>query len=116
MTQFAKVIDSKELIRDRVKVEWWELGEGWFGEWDPDDPEDEELLRFYVSWLDDDGEWIDPQDCSYCTRFPAKSTPEQRAKALEMIMDKVYDAMVDQQGYEVRILEHMSWIALDWVK
>jgi hypothetical protein len=106
---------TDELIRDRVMVSWVELGEGWSGDWNPNDPDDEELLRFDVYWKDDDGEWDVPQDCSYCTAFPASATPEQREKGLALIMDAVYDAMVAQQGYEVGILERMSWINLEWL-
>lgn len=104
-----------ELIQDRVKVEWTDLGEGWGGYYDPDDPEDEELLRFDVSWLDDDGEWIDPGDVSYCTRFPVKATREQKEKGLVILMNAFYDPLMS--GYSgKKIGEQMSWIGLDWLE
>ncbi|MCJ7760608.1 hypothetical protein MUP59_05640 [Candidatus Bathyarchaeota archaeon] len=103
-----------ELIRDRVKIEWVELGEGWSGDYQPDDPDDEELLRFDVSRLDD-GEWNDQlQDASYCTAFPAKATKEQRTKGLKFIMNQCYDDVISD-NYK-RTLERMSWINLDWLK
>lgn len=114
MSQFAKIIDVDTLIKDRVRVEWVELGEGWNGDYYPDDPNDEELLRFDVSWLDDDGEWVDPGDASYCTRFPASATKEQREKGLEILMNNVYDPLMS--GYSIKKLcEGLSWIGLDWL-
>ena len=37
-----------ELIRGGRKVEWIDIGEGWSGDYDPDDPDDIALLRFDV--------------------------------------------------------------------
>jgi hypothetical protein len=104
-----------ELIKDRVRVEWDELGEGICGDYNPNDPDDIELLRFDVSYLDDEGNWIDPGDASYCTRFPA-STPENvRLAALEYLMREVYDPLMN--GYSIKKLcEHLSWIEPKWIK
>jgi hypothetical protein len=114
MTQFAKVVNVDELIKDRVRVEWVELGEGFSGYYDSEDPYDTELLRFDVSWLDDDGEWVDPGDVSYCTNFPASATPEQRQRGLEILMNAFYDPLMS--GYPCKkIGEAMSWIGLDWL-
>ena len=100
-----------ELILNNVKVEWVEIGEGRSGYYNPDDPDDVELLRFYVSTLVD-GEWQDVHDGSYCTNFPYSATPEQRKKALEKIMDSVYEPLTSDSPYK-KILERMSWIGLD---
>lgn len=126
---------SDVLIRDDVKIEWVELGEGLSGDYDEDDPEDEELLRFdiYVKgtiaqrWLDEGAgynlmygeEEIDPNefyamtDGSYCTGFPADSTPEQRLAGLNIIMNKVYDDVLN--GYD-RSAQEASWINLTWLE
>lgn len=112
MSQFAKIINVDSLIKDRVRVDWVELGEGWSGDWNPDDPDDEELLRFDVYWLDDNGEWVDPGDVSYCTGFPASATAEQREKGLRILMDAFYEPMM--AGYSgKKIGERMSWICLE---
>jgi len=125
-------LNENVLIRDRVKVEWVELGEGVCGDYDEENPEDVELLRFDVSFLlnpDDDPTqysnsyveeepgvvWIDPGDASYCTQVPVSSTPEQRKALLEIIMDEVYEPLMD--GHSVKkICERLSWIDLDWLK
>jgi len=99
-----------KLIKDNVMVEWAELGEGIDGDYNPDDPEDIELLRFDVSRLVD-GEWQPIDDASYCTQVPVSATPEQRAKGLQWIMDEVYEGV--SQGYSIKKLcEQLSWISL----
>jgi hypothetical protein len=60
-----------------VKVEWVDLGEGIFGDYDPSDPKDIPLLRYdaYVNRkhvnpeeYDDNGlMWLDPENSSFCT-------------------------------------------------
>jgi hypothetical protein len=130
MSQFAKIVNVDTLIKGRVRVEWVELSEGWNGYYQEDDPYDEELLRFDVSWwlpdTDDPenldplnenafGDWSDPGDASYCTRFPASATPEQRQKGLESLMNAVYDPLT--RGYSIKKLcEELSWIGLDWIE
>jgi hypothetical protein len=99
------------LIKDRVKVEWSELGEGISGDYNPDDADDIELLRFDVSELIN-GEWIEVSDASYCTQMPVSATPEQRYDALKWIMSEVYDGVMG--GFSVKkICEVLSWISLD---
>ena len=73
---------TDELIKDRVKVEWVELGEGWWGDYDPDDPMDEELLRFDVSWLDDAGQWV-----ATAVEYGVSATGQTENEALARVMD-----------------------------
>ncbi len=52
-------------------LEWEYIGEGFSGDYDPDDPTDEPLLRFTVyKRVKDMGavEWEQVDDCSYCTQ------------------------------------------------
>lgn len=105
-----------ELIRKNVKVEWVELGEGWNGDYDPKNPEDEKLLRFDV-YVFVDREWEMKDDASYCTRFPVKATDEQKQKGPQLILDEFYDALSSDIACSVKKLgERMSWIGLDWIK
>ena len=69
-----------ELIRGAVKIEWEELGEGWDGEY-AGTPDDKSLLRFYVARLEG-GQWVDIDDGSWCTRFPANTTDAEQSAAL----------------------------------
>ena len=103
-----------ELIKNNVKVEWVGLGEGLNGDYDPNDPEDIELLRFDVSVLVD-GEWTDPGDASYCTMFPVSSTIEEQGEALALLLGEVYEWA--SQGHSVkRLCQRLSWIDLSWVQ
>lgn len=105
------------IIRGKVKVEWAELGEGICGDYDPEDKDDIELLRFDVFIKDIKGAngWTDPGDASYCTRMPVSATKEQKIDGLKWIMDEVYGPLTD--GYSIKKLcERLSWIDLDSLK
>jgi len=120
-----------EVIRGRVRVEWQGIGEGLSGDYDENDPDDVELLRFYTSVnTAQDGaepEWTDIQDGSYCTLFPEDTTPEQRQAALELIMGRVFDRFHfaepmegDSPGFYAgspdKELEIMSYIEPAWLE
>ena len=102
-----------ELTRNNIKVEWVELGEGVSGDFDPDDPDDIELLRFDVSFKNG-SEWTEIPDASYCTRFPVNACPELKLRALEVILDEYCDALCgeyNENSPSVKKLgEHLSWI------
>ncbi|MHA2046155.1 MAG: hypothetical protein ACW99G_15290 [Candidatus Thorarchaeota archaeon] len=99
-----------ELVKGNVKVEWVELGEGLSGEYNPNDQNDVELLRFYVSKQTEES-WEDIEDASYCTRVPASATPEQRKELLEQIMANVYPRA--SRGLSIKkICERLSWIGV----
>ncbi len=96
-----------------------ELGEGWNGEYNPDDPEDEELVRFDMyrernekDWWDaDHGEhvngrfvsWYAPQDSSYCTALPV-GDKAGRSALLAMLTQ-----MVETGDTGKRDWEQASW-------
>lgn len=91
-----------------VRVEWVNLGEGCWGDYDPDDPEDENLLRFDVSRLVDNN-WEMVDDASYCTGISAETPRETLIHLLEVIMGEVYEPVT--QGHSIKkICERLSWI------
>ncbi len=64
----------ENLVHERgpVRVAWVCLGEGYNGEYDPKNPEDELLLRFDVAVRDEDiGDFMTTE--SRCTCFAAKA-------------------------------------------
>jgi hypothetical protein len=99
-----------ELIRGNVKISWVNLGEGFDGDWDPDDPKDENLLRFDVSlWNEQAREFEEVPDASYCTYFSANTTLQQRCDSLVYLMDEIYEPC--SQGHPVKKLcERLSFI------
>ena len=95
-------------IRDRVKVSLVNLGEGVSGDYNPEDPEDENLLRFDVS-VYEDGQWQEVPNASYCTNIRADLAPERHVHYLGVIMDAVYDNVMGDKSIK-RICEELSWI------
>ncbi|MBQ1776620.1 MAG: hypothetical protein IIZ93_00540 [Acidaminococcaceae bacterium] len=94
-----------EAEKKNVKVVFENLGEGWNGDYDPADPEDENLLRFTVYM---DGEQVD--DASYCTTIPATTDPALVKKSAERILSEVYNPLVS--GYSIKkCCEALSWIS-----
>lgn len=104
--------DEYTLIKDDVRDDWVRLGEGYCGDYDPDDPEDEELLRFDIYVLEN-GQWEAVPDASYCTLVPVTATEEEKVKLLKIILDNYYDALHDRHYVSVKKLgERLSWISL----
>ena len=88
-------------------------GEGLHGDYNPKDPEDIELLRFYVSVLQD-GVWEEKEDASYCTQFPVSATDEEKLAGLDLLLDRIFDALSEDIDVPVKKLgESLSWINLD---
>jgi hypothetical protein len=109
-----------ELTAGDVKVVWEAIGEGVSGEYDPDDPQDVELLRFsvYRKGIDSTNpwnDWIEVDDASYCTQVPVDTPVETLTVLLARIFNEVYDYV--QAGESIKkICERLSWIAVDDAK
>lgn len=102
-----------ELTKGDVCIEWAALGEGLCGDYNPNDPDDVELLRFYVQ-RKTDGEWEDVEDASYCTCFPASATEDEMRKGLEYLMDNFYNAVISGDSVK-KLGERLSWINLSTI-
>ena len=96
------------LIKNNIKIEWTELGEGLSGDYDSDDPDDFELLRFDVS-LFKNGEWSEINDASYCTMFPVNTTERHKIKGLIYLMDEIYEYASVGNSIK-KLCEKLSWI------
>jgi len=104
-----------------VLVEFTDLGEGWDGDYQENDPNDTSLLRFDVSVhrnltvahdrCEDNGtEWLPVQDASYCTQMPVDTDVTVLEKALRHIMSEVRDPL--KAGHSIkRLCEKLSWIS-----
>lgn len=107
--------EGDKLIRDNVLVEWEDIGEGYTGYYDADNPEDTKLLRFYISVIDEEGDYHELQDASYCTRFPVDSTVKEKLSGLKLIMDAVEDDVKSERSIK-KTCERLSWIGKDWLE
>lgn len=108
----ADVFTEDELTRGNVLVRFVDLGEGFNGEYDPDDLDDQELLRFDVMRRGTrDFEFVD--DGSYCTHTPVSTSRADRRALLLELMNAVYDLVVS--GESVRtVCQHASWMDVGW--
>ena len=107
-------------IRDSVlRVDWYNADEGLCGDYDPDDPDDINLLRFDVyvmrepeAWDDSDDGWRAVEDSSYCTNMPANAPEEVLERALRVLFREYRDVIGDYPYYSVKKLgERLSHIS-----
>lgn len=103
---FAEV----DLVKQGVKVSIEYIGEGYHGDYDPEDPDDKQLLRFSVyKWNAEPHicEWESVQDGSYCTYLPADLDVLDKAMVARIIMDEVFEP-ISKGTRPKRAMEHLS--------
>jgi hypothetical protein len=97
---------------DGVRAEWVNIGEGVCGDFNPDDPEDVNLLRFDISYLTKDNQWEEVEDASYCTNISSDTSEEKLVKALYAIWKEYVAVISDYPYHSVKKLgERLSWIS-----
>jgi hypothetical protein len=127
---------SAELIEDGIRVSLDCIGEGWNGDYNENDPDDEALMRFDVYIKQPEtfnypypNDWYPLDDASYCTAFPESASQELQDKAVRFIMDEVKDSLLENfnsileaieggdyaSGGIKKRCEHLSWIDPTWV-
>lgn len=99
-----KSFEFVSAYKDGVEVEIDNIGEGLCGDYDPNDPEDINLLRFWVSV---DGEYLD--DASYCTCIKADTKQSAVQKCADLILDAVYEPLMKGESIK-RICEQFSYL------
>jgi hypothetical protein len=101
-----------EVRRDNLIVEWEDIGEGISGDYNPDDPDDVELLRFTVlefhKQSEFGGQWTERDDSSYCTLMPVDTPDEILRRAAELILDAA------ESTESKRAMEELSWLSPKW--
>lgn len=95
-----------------LKVEWVDLGEGLDGDYNPNDPDDMELLRFDVSYRETrNDEWEAVPDSSYCTMVQNTTPPKVLKELLRIIYNTVCPCWLRPPRVSVkRICEGFSWL------
>lgn len=83
-----------ELSDELITASWENLNEGWCGEYDPDDKDDENLLRFSV-YIYDGKAWESVEDASYCTTVSSKAT-EEELKTMLLEIFRAYRSETDE--------------------
>jgi hypothetical protein len=96
------------LVDGDLAVELDHIGEGYGGDYDPDDPADAELLRFTVMRRVD-GVLEPVDDGSYCTKLPATISAAEAERASREILKAARDG--DAGGDLKRRLEEQSHLS-----
>ena len=124
-----------QLIENHVKVLMECIGEGWNGDYNANDPDDEPLLRFDVYIKNPTGfyspynEWHPLDDCSYCTAFSENTPKRLQKKAVKYIMNEIKDILEENyndiiqciengeytNGGIKKLCEKLSWIEAGWL-
>jgi hypothetical protein len=91
------------------------MNEGHDGDYNPNDPNDEPLLRFDIIQKDEDGEFAD-HDCSSgcCQLNQETSTPEQRQRFLELAMCYAQEYLVTGKTSAKSLVGWITWCGADW--
>ncbi len=106
--------DGMSIDNGFIRVEWYNADEGWSGDYNPDDPDDENLLRFDV-YIKRDGDWEAVEDASYCTRMPADTDPEILKRALKLLLKEYTNALrADPYASVKKMGEGYSWMSPEW--
>ena len=103
------------IYNDVLRVEWYNAGEGLCGDFNPEDPEDENLLRFdvYCKYTDSE-DWVPVDDASYCTQVSADTSKNRLVELLTIIFNRYEDVIRDYINYGTSVKklgEELSWIS-----
>lgn len=103
---------NRWLIRNSLRVAWETLGEGFGGDYDPDDSDDRELLRFDID-IKHGKYWEPVDDASYCTAMPVTCSEGLKRRGLKFIMEHVEPRIKVGESVK-RIGEWLSWMEPRW--
>lgn len=81
-----------------VRADWSNIGEGYCGFFDPNDPEDTNLLRFDIYYREDEEteDWETVDGASYCTLMPADAGKEELTKSIMNIL-LLFSEIIEQE-------------------
>ena len=104
-----------------LRVDWYNAGEGFYGDYNPEDPGDVNLLRFDAYYRqegdrhnDPEEGWVAIDNASYCTLMPATAPAEILERSLRYIFNQYHTVIKDIPYSSVkRIGEGLSWIGME---
>ena len=113
-------VDAETVVsvyNDTIRVDIVNIGEGLSGDYDPDDPEDINLLRFdvYIKNPKENTDWYEIEDASYCTLLEATQPIEEIIEAAKLIHSRYSEVIPTYEDYLngpslKRLGEELSWI------
>ena len=93
-----------------IKIDLNDIGEGINGDYDPEDLDDEPLLRITCYTRNGDDEWEQIPNGSACTQINANTTPEFLDRFLKFAMRRI--AATVRRGLSIKhIIEDLSWVS-----
>ncbi|MCL4722816.1 MAG: hypothetical protein KJZ90_00875 [Rhodocyclaceae bacterium] len=109
----ANVFGEQLWIGD-IGVAFADIGEGRNGDYNPEDPEDEALLRLDFMQKDEGGEFVDT-DGSGCTNVSVSATKEERQRFLELAMAHAQKHIIRDKSTNFKMLcGALTWMSKDW--
>lgn len=97
-----------------VQAAWVNLKEGFNGDYDPDNPDDVNLLRIDL-YQKTDGEWEAVEGASYCTQIPVGTDESILKSGLRYALDNFRAALSGESRLSIRkVGEALSWIGTDY--
>lgn len=103
-----------ELACKDIRAVWVNLKEGYGGDYNPDDPDDENLLRLDL-YQKVNGEWEPVEGASCCTRMPVNAGEALLRRSLRYALDNYRAALSSKSGFSVRhVGAALSWISPDY--
>lgn len=106
--------DVLELTCGDIRTVWVNLEEGFNGDYNPDDPDDKNLLRLDL-YQRLNGEWESVEGASYCTRMPVDADESLLKRSLRYALDNYRVALSGRPGFSVRhVGETLSWMDPDY--
>jgi hypothetical protein len=102
-----------EVIKDNIRLVWEDIGEGWSGDYNDEDPDDTPLLRFSIDWRENaNSDWEGLNDASYCTGLPIDTDTDTLCEYAESIIASLSSTKEKPTGYK-RTLERWSWLGIE---
>lgn len=86
-----------------VRASWVNLGEGLYGDYNSDDPEDVNLLRFDIE-IRNENAWEVVEDASYCTMVEATTPVSRLIKLLMSIYEEYRNVLENDREQSVKKL------------
>ena len=108
-------IDDREqlpvAIMKNIKVSFVNADEGINGDYNPEDPDDINLLRFDVD-IFRNGEWEEVPDASYCTNLSVNEKMSVLVKAIKYLAAEYANVLsVNPEASVKKMGERLSWIS-----
>ena len=111
--------DPETVLRaedEKIQVVFSNIGEGYCGDYNPEDPDDAELIRFdvYAKGIEgfDEDKWEAVEDASYCTTIRVDTPITELIEKIKIVFNEyrnVYDHII-QGGSVKKLGESLSWV------